>query len=252
VSLLTRITKGRQARPVRLLVYGPVGCGKSTFAMQAPDAMFIDAEDRTAHLPVWGRFVPKTWPEILEFMGTVIKDNLCKTLVFDTLDYMEGMLWEHLAAKEGVSTIEKVAGGWGKGYNVARDQFNLLMMGVDKLARIGITSILLAHGELKTFKNPTGEDYDQWAIKLHKASKALITSKVDAVGFACWEDYARKAEKDAANKHAKAKAITTGERVLKFAHDPAYETKPGIPLPDDMPLSWAAFEAALNAPNQVS
>lgn len=239
MSLLTRITKGRQARPVRLLVHGGSGVGKSTFAAGAPNPLFCDAERRTGHIDC-ARFEPADWPEILAFMAESIKSKPCETLVFDTLDYMEAMQWGYLAKREGVSNIEKVAGGWGKGYNVARDEWQTFMLGVDKLTSVGITCVLLAHSESRTFKNPVGEDYDQFAIKLHKAAKALIVSKVDAVGYATFEDFAR-----AATVGLKAKAITTGGRVLKFAHHPAYDSKPGIALPDELPLSWAEFAKAL-------
>jgi hypothetical protein len=239
VSLLTKIVKGRQQRAVRLMVHGFAGCGKSTFAAGAPNPLFIDAEKRTGHLDV-ARIEPATWPEVLAIMGEVIQTKPCQTLVFDTLDYMEAMVWEYLCKREGASSIEKVAGGWGKGYNVARDEFQTFMMGVDKLTSMGINCIMLAHSELRTYKNPVGDDYEQYAIKLHKAAKAMITSKVDVVGFACFEDFAK--SKDGKSK---AKASTTGDRVLKFEHHPAWESKAGIPLPDQCGLSWAEFSKAL-------
>ena len=240
MSLLTKISKGVQARPVKLVVHGLPGLGKSTFAAGAPDPLFVDCERRTNHLPV-ARIQPESWQEVLGVMQEVIATKPCQTLVIDTLDYMESMVWDHVCKADGATNIEKAGGGYGRGYNLARDQFNIFMRGVDKLCTVGIGCIMLAHSELKLYRNPAGEDYETFAIKLHKSARALVVSKVDAVGYACFEDFARKGKTD-----IRAKAITTGERVLKFEHNPSYESKAGIPLPASMGLNWPEFSKSLS------
>lgn len=224
------------------MVHGPAGCGKSTFASGAPDALFIDAERRTGHLDV-ARVEPDDWDEILAMMSEVIKTKPCQTLVFDTLDHMEVMLWQSICRKDGSSTMAKACKGYGKAYDVAQDAWNLFMVGIDKLTSVGITPVMLAHSEIKVYKNPTGEDYDRYQVKLHQKAQWAILNKLDVAGFATFEDFVR-----ASDGPARAKAITTGERVLKFAHAPAYYTKVGLGLPDELPLKWAAFAAALTAP----
>jgi hypothetical protein len=72
-----------------------------------------------------------------------------------------------------------------------------------------------------------------------------VREKVDLVGFAHFEDFSKK--ENPKDKLAKAKAITTGDRVLTFSHHPAFETKKGVPMSDEVKLSWTAFEAALKS-----
>ncbi len=45
MSLLNTITKGRESRPPRIMIYGSEGVGKSSFASLAPNPIFIQTED---------------------------------------------------------------------------------------------------------------------------------------------------------------------------------------------------------------
>ena len=45
---LASITRGKQERPLRVIVHGVEGVGKSTFGADAPSPVFLCAEDGTA------------------------------------------------------------------------------------------------------------------------------------------------------------------------------------------------------------
>ena len=45
MALLQNVIKGRQPVPPRLMIYGSEGVGKSTFAANAPKAVFVQTED---------------------------------------------------------------------------------------------------------------------------------------------------------------------------------------------------------------
>jgi len=47
-----KITRGIERAPLRAVVYGVEGIGKSTLASQFPDALVLDTEDGTRHLDV--------------------------------------------------------------------------------------------------------------------------------------------------------------------------------------------------------
>lgn len=224
-------------------MHGPPGVGKSTFAAGSEEHVFVDVEQRTKHIDVNARFEPKSWDEVLQFIGEVYTGKQFKTVVIDTLDHLELMLWKQLCDRERCETIEEVAGGYGKGYRAALEQWRRFMNGLEALRSVGISTVMLAHSHVKEYKNPAGENYDQYQMKLHALAREFLREKADAVGFAGFEDIAKKSKKH----DPKAKAITTGERFLSFKHDPAFETKKGIELPDEIPLSWAALAAALTS-----
>lgn len=242
MGLLDRISRGRVPGPVRLVVYGPAGVGKSTFAAGAPAPLFFDFEGRTAHLDI-ARVRPQSWDETLQLMAEAVAGTDFKTLVFDTLDHMELLIHAAVCKRNGWANIEDP--GFGKGYVPALHEWGRFLNACDVLQSKGFNVVLLAHHMLSTFKNAAGDDYNVFALKLKGGAKTnasdLVREKVDLVGFAHFEDFAKKASKN----DPKAKAITTGDRVLTFKHHPAYETKKGVPMADEVKLSWDAFEAAI-------
>lgn len=240
MSLQTKIVRGKQKLPKRLMVHGAPGVGKSTFSAGAEDVLFIDPERRTSHLDV-ARIEPDSWEEILPLCTEILQAKACKTLVFSTIDYIEGMVWKHLCKKGGVTSIKDVGGGWGAGYIASESEFKRLSNFMEAARNVGITCVLEAHSSVRELKNPIGDNYDVWQISLHERVKKVLTQRCDAIGFATFEDFAKK-KKD----ENKAKAVTTGERVLKFDHHPAYETKRGFDLPESMPLVWSAWQAAVD------
>lgn len=249
-GVLTKITRGRQPRPLFMLVHGVDGVGKTTFAAGSDDPLFFDCENRTDHVDL-ARFKPADWDEVLAGLTEVYKTKPCATLVLDTIDAIESMIWQAIMKREGASSMERAHGGYGKAYKVARDEFLKMLVGLEKIRSTGINIIMLAHSDTRMVNNPEGENYDRWSIRLHEgkdsatSTRALVRDRVDLIGFACFETFAKSSEQ----KGARAKAFTTGERVLRFVHNPAYESKRGIEAPDECALNWAELSKALSAPN---
>ena len=54
------ITKGVIKKPWKVLIYGPEGIGKTTFASRFPDPLFIDTEGSTTRINVARLPVPTT------------------------------------------------------------------------------------------------------------------------------------------------------------------------------------------------
>ena len=47
-----KITRGKIASAQKVVIYGPEGIGKSTFAAQFPDPLFIDTEGSTKNMDI--------------------------------------------------------------------------------------------------------------------------------------------------------------------------------------------------------
>ena len=85
-----KITEGKIDRPLKLVIYGTEGIGKSSLASQAPSPLFIDTEGGTAQLNV--RRIEKAtgWEQLIADVKEVAATpGLCKTLVLDTADWAE-------------------------------------------------------------------------------------------------------------------------------------------------------------------
>ncbi len=235
--ILGKITKGKVDRPLRLMVFGPPGVGKSTFASGAPKPIFLDVEHRTEHLEV-DRLTINSWQECLEAMKELLLlrrkgESPYETIVLDTADALEHLIHLHLCSEQRVASIEDYGGGYGKGYTATLERWGEFVRGMEALRDAGYTVVVLAHSHVRTFKNPEGEDYDRFELKMNAKSASYLRERVDAMGFATFEDLA-----NIDKKTKKAKGVTTGERIIRFSHSAAFESKQGISVPDTIKMDW--------------
>lgn len=76
------VTSGVQTAPVKVVLYGPEGIGKSSFAAKFPQPVFIDTEGGTKRLNVARLPAPTSWAMLLDEVAEVRKGNVpCRTLV---------------------------------------------------------------------------------------------------------------------------------------------------------------------------
>ena len=85
-----QIISGVLTKPIYLVIYGPEGIGKTTFAAQAPTPLFIDTEGGTARMDVRRLPAPTSFTMIQEEIRYVVNNpSVCQTLVLDTADWAE-------------------------------------------------------------------------------------------------------------------------------------------------------------------
>jgi hypothetical protein len=243
---LAAVTRGRLERPTRVLLYGVEGVGKSTFAASAPAPIFIAAEDGTAQLDVARFPEPKTWSDVLEAVGELAtSEHVFKTLVVDTLDWLEPLCWAHVCEVGKWASIEDA--GYGKGYVAALDAWRVLLARLEALrTKRGMNVVFLAHSWVKPFKNPEGEDFDRYELKLHAKAGGLLKEWADCVLFTRHETFV---DKD--NKTKRVRGVSTGARVMHTTRTAAYDAKNRYSLPETLPLEWDAFAAAVLAATPV-
>lgn len=81
------IIRGKIPCAKKVVIYGPEGIGKSTFASQFPDPVFIDTEGSTNSMDVARLPKASSWQMILQQVDYVrTHPEVCKTLVIDTID----------------------------------------------------------------------------------------------------------------------------------------------------------------------
>lgn len=96
---MLNISKGIVLRPQKVVVYGPEGIGKSTFASHFPDPLFLDIEDSTSQLDV--KRIPdiNSWAMLHGIIEEIAKEKPCKTLVIDTVDWQKSSASSMFAPK---------------------------------------------------------------------------------------------------------------------------------------------------------
>ena len=241
---ISGIKTTRREAPVRMVLHGSGGVGKSTFAASAPGAIFSAAEDGLANIDAHAFPEAKTWGEVLAQLDTLATEtHTFKTYVLDSLDWIEPLNWSavcELGDAKGKRMPNIEAFGYGKGYLAALDQWRLFLSKLEAIRRRGMAVVLIAHSVRKTVKNPEGDDYEQWQMKLHHAAAGLIKEWVDVVGFASHEVLTLE------NDNGRVKGIASGKRVLKTAPAAGYDGKTRYAMPPSMPLDWPTFAQAVH------
>lgn len=246
---LANATKGRRVLPPRIVIYGTEGIGKSTFAAGADSPIFLGAEDGTSELNVARFPEPQGFSDVLDAIRELSKPgHEYRTLAIDSLDWLEPMVWEKVLTDEGVKSIEKVGGGYGKGYLAALDLWRLLLSQLDRMRHeAGVSVVMIAHAHAKTFQNPEGDDYDRFNLKLNDKASGLIREWSDAVFFANYEVFTTENERT-----GKSKAHGSGRRLLHTIQKPAFYAKNRYGLESPMALSWSEFSDAMNGRNPTT
>lgn len=230
------ITSGKMQKPLKCVVYGPEGIGKSTFASLAPNPLFCDVEDSTAHMDV--RRLPRatSYQMILDEIAYV-KANpaLCDTFVLDTADWAERICRDNVCAKNGKTGIEDF--GYGKGYSYVFEDFGRLLNALDDLLLCGINIIVNAHAVMRKFEQPDEMGaYDRWELKLNNSPKCSVANMLkewaDLVLFANYETIVVK------NSETKKNKAQGGQRVMYTTHHPCWDAKNRFGLPDKLPFDF--------------
>jgi hypothetical protein len=259
-SRLGAVKRGLLREAKRFFFYGPEGVGKSSIAKDA-GAIFIDTDRGSGHLDVerytfrdgHDGHIPRTLDDIYAAVDDLLAaDHKYTALAIDTTDALEQLIWAKIIKGAGVSrdgeTIKTIEDfGFGKGYNIAASEWRVLMHRLDELRlKRSMHIILIGHVLVKTFKNPTGEDYDRFRPKLDDKALGLLREWCEVIGFVTFDDVAKKTK--GANR---AKGVTSGLRVVHLEHNAAWDAKTRLPLPTYLELKlerpFAAFESAIDA-----
>lgn len=245
-SPLAQVKRGRlTGRPVRVILYGADGVGKSTFASQAPNPVFLCAEDGTAQLDVARLPEPGAWSDVLDSVKALtFEQHDFRTLVIDTLDWLEPLCWAETCKVNRWKNLE--APGFGKGYVAALETWRDLILQIQAMsAKRRMNVIALAHSHVKNTTDPLGQSYDRHCLKLHEKTAALWRESVDAVLFARVQTFVTTDEKT-----KKARAVGDGSRVVLTSPTAGYDAKTRLPLPAEIPLEWAVIQEAADGVTQ--
>lgn len=253
MSLLGNVTKGKIKLPVLAICYGVDGVGKSTLGAEAPSPIFLGPEKGTANLDV-ARYPkePKSFQDLLDALEDIrANPHSFETLVIDSLDWLEPLVWEHVVYAThptgGVKSIEDY--GYGKGYVYAIDAWRKMTTLLTRIREERKMHILLiAHSQVKTAKDPqVNAEYDRYQLKLNDKAAALWREFVDGVYFLNFETVVSN------DKRGKTRAFGEGDRFLYTERRPAFDAKNRFGLPFDIPLvlgdSWNALKSAIDASN---
>jgi hypothetical protein len=231
---MLNIIEGKEQRPKKIVIYGPEGIGKSTFASQFPEPLFLDTEGGTSNLDVRRIKCNKSWNDLI----TIVKEihanpHICKTVVLDTADWSETLCTNAVCEKYRKNNIEDF--GYGKGYVYLVDEYARLLSLLDQLIEVGINVVITAHAKPRKFELPEEQgSFDRYEMKLSRQVAPLIKEWSDALFFVNYKIYVVTTD---TNK----KKAQGGKRVLYTTHNPTYDAKNRFDLPEELELDFKAI-----------
>ena len=237
--------KGVLSTPVKTIIYGPEGIGKSTLASCWPEPVFIDVEGSTKNLDVPRFPDASTWMKILDDVDYVIHHpDCCRTLVVDTMDKAEIRCTEYILKDKDKNGIEDF--GYGKGYVYLQEEFQKLLDKLDKVIACGIHVVCVAHAYMRKFEQPDElGSYDRWELKLSRKCAPITKEWADMVLFCNYKTMVVNVDDQGALKGKN--KVRGGKRVMYSTHHACWDAKNRFGLPEEMGLGYEPLAKVINS-----
>lgn len=229
------ISQGPMLSATKLVLYAVEGIGKSTFASQFPNPLFIDTEGSTNTMNVRRLPAPNSWQMLLQEVQYVRDTSgLCATLVIDTIDWAERLCIDEVCKTHQKNGIEDF--GYGAGYTYVYEAFGKLLNLLSDVVENQINVVLVAHSMIRKFEQPDeAAPYDRYQLKLIDTPKKSVANMVkewaDAVIFANYKTVVEKTDS------GKAKA-RGNKRVMYAQHNACWDAKNRWGLAAELPFDY--------------
>lgn len=229
MSYLQKIKKGNVDLPPRVVLSGPEGIGKSTFGANAPNPLFLTAEDGLTGLEHVDRFTPENFKEFQGVLTEIEAEQSVsfKTLIIDTADWLERLIHDHCCKRDKQANIESY--GYGKGYKIVEPELVSTLAQLDRIRhKHKVSVIILSHVQIKSHTPPGSDPYDRYEMKGHKGFTGILREWPDACLFAVYETFT--------TKNSGNEKVIGGDRIIHTQWAPGWDAKNRYNLPDPIPL----------------
>lgn len=214
-----------------LLLYGGTKIGKSTWASESDNPLFLATEPGLNHLKRFEVTID-SWETLLKACALLAQgQHPYKTVIIDTVDnaYLMCQKWVM-----DTNRISDLGADNNRGYSLVNNEFRRV---INRLAQLPYGLFLISHAQDVEIKTRTGK-YTKTVPTLPGKSRQMVLGLVDVVLFADLE------------------VITSEDgppverRVVRTKPSAAYEAGDRTgKLPDSLPLRYAAFAQAWREAN---
>jgi hypothetical protein len=224
-----KITSGKQTRAQRVVIYGVESVGKSTFAAQFPNPLFLDVEGGTSHLDTDRASIDTA--SDLEAAIRECQTASYDTIIIDSIDWTERLLVEQLLAENKKKSVEDF--GYGKGWVMTAEKMARLLGSLESLINVGKNVVLIAHSKVQRVEPPDLlAAYDRYELKMSKQCSPLVKEWADELWFFKFKT------KTVESESGRSKGIGGKERIILTTHSAAYDAKTRSGLAEELPMAW--------------
>jgi hypothetical protein len=224
------IQRGRRHTPVRAVIYGTEGIGKSTLAAAFPSPVILDTEEGTHHLDV-ARVSIGSWDELRAAVAEIgSKPSEFRTVVIDSADWAERLLIESLLVEHKQKSIEGF--GFGKGYTILAEGFGRFLTQCDALIGVGLNVAFVAHSKVQRTSPPDMADgFDRYELKLTKQTAPLLKEWCDLLAFCNYKTTVSE------GSDGRKKATGGKRRLMHLERAAAWDAKNRYGLEAELPMT---------------
>jgi hypothetical protein len=225
-----KIERGRRHSPVRAVIYGTEGIGKSTLAAAFPAPVILDTEEGTHHLDV-ARVSIGSWDELRAAIAEIgSKPSEFRTVVIDSADWAERLLIESLLVEHKQKSIEGF--GFGKGYTILAEGFGRFLTQCDALIGVGLNVAFVAHSKVQRTSPPDMADgFDRYELKLTKQTAPLLKEWCDLLAFCNYKTTVSE------GSDGRKKATGGKRRLMHLERAAAWDAKNRYGLDAELPMA---------------
>lgn len=234
------IIRGIRVAPVRVVIFGTEGIGKSTLASQFPNPIILDTEAGTGRIDCARVLCPDAMSLESAMLDLGGDAQGFKTVVIDSADWAERRIIEALIRKASKKSIEDF--GFGKGYTMVAEACSRILGLADQLVARGLHVVFVAHSTIKKTSPPDETDgYDRWELKLTRQTAPLFKEWADLLLFCNYKT------KLIEGSDGRKKATGGKTRVMYAERCAAWDAKNRYGLPAEMPMEIGELAAAIQS-----
>lgn len=220
MSVFDRLKSSKKKHPPVLAVYGTPGVGKTSLASEFPDPiyLYVDGEEPPDGVDLPSDEITSFDGLLDSFQDLIEGDHQFRTVIIDSLDKLEPMVWDATCARNGWDTIDSNDKGsptaFGKGYLAADHEWGMYHRAVGALSRRGLYVVQILHSQTKAFKDPLVDDYDRYRPKLQTRALDLVIENCKALLFLNRRTSVKQIDKGFGKKEAKPEGMSGSERII--------------------------------------
>lgn len=152
------IGRGSPAAP-KVIVYGPPGVGKTTFAARAGNCLIVDLENGASNVARQRTPYLQSWAEAQQWLTAAAHEQHgYDAIAVDSLDWLLRRVQETVTGPDKLATtLNNAHGGYGNGGLVLENYvYGLVLPALDRISARGVAVIMLAHAVRRTVTDAAG------------------------------------------------------------------------------------------------
>ena len=178
----------RDLRGYSVFFYGEPKSGKTTTAAHFPEALLLAFEKGYNAIPGIMAQPINNWAEFKQTLRELKKPEVKEkfsTIIIDTADiaydYATKYICDNAKRPDGGYGVDSISDiGYGKGYGMVSQEFDDSLRSI---VQMDYGLVLISHATDKTFKNESGEEYNQIVPTLDKRATNIVSRMADIIGY---------------------------------------------------------------------